>query len=71
MPFIDGFDVVKHIRNDQAFYLNRNTPIIAFTADVSPETKTKVLSHGMNDFITKPFRQEELIYKLSRFVHLQ
>ncbi len=71
MPFIDGFDVAKYIRNDQAFYLNRNTPIIAFTADVSPETKTKVLSHGMNDFITKPFRQEELVYKLSRFVHLQ
>lgn len=71
MPFIDGFDVAKYIRSDQAFYLNRNTPIIAFTADISPETKTKVLSHGMNDFITKPFRQEELIYKLSRFVHLQ
>ncbi|HEX2787951.1 MAG TPA: response regulator [Ignavibacteria bacterium] len=71
MPFIDGFDVAKYIRGDQAFYLNRNTPIIAFTADVSQETKTKVLSHGMNDLITKPFRQEELIYKLSRFVHLQ
>lgn len=71
MPLIDGFDVAKYIRSDQAFYLNRNTPIIAFTADVSPETKTKVLSHGMNDFITKPFRQEELVYKLSRFVHLQ
>lgn len=68
MPELDGFEVAKFIRTDNISGFNKDVPIIAFTADISPETKTKVLSVGMNDYITKPFRQEELLYKLSRYI---
>gem|GEM_PF-5362581 len=47
---------------------NKDVPIIAFTADISPETKTKVLSTGMNDYLTKPFKQDDLLQKLSRYI---
>lgn len=68
MPELDGFEVAKFIRTDNVSGFNKDVPIIAFTADISPETKTKVLSVGMNDYLTKPFRQEELLYKLSRYI---
>lgn len=68
MPELDGFEVAKFIRTDNISGFNKDVPIVAFTADISPETKTKVLSVGMNDYITKPFRQEELLYKLSRYI---
>ncbi|HRE41561.1 MAG TPA: response regulator [Ignavibacteria bacterium] len=68
MPELDGFEVAKFIRTDNISGFNKDVPIIAFTADISPETKTKVLSTGMNDYLTKPFKQDDLLQKLSRYI---
>lgn len=64
MPEMSGYDATAYIRSKNTNVLNPNVPIIALTADAFAETKRKVLEAGMNDFVTKPFNQEELYVKI-------
>ncbi len=68
MPEMNGFEVVKIIRDINSGVKNHYIPVIALTADISPDTKEKVNSSGMNDFVLKPFEQHELYSKISKFV---
>lgn len=60
MPEMDGYQAVIAIRNE----LNMSIPIIAMTAHSLVGEKEKCLEIGMNDYIGKPFSQEELYYKI-------
>jgi PAS domain S-box-containing protein len=60
MPEMDGYQTVLAIRNE----LNLQIPIIAMTAHSLVGEKEKCLEIGMNDYIGKPFSQEELYTKL-------
>jgi len=60
MPVMDGIDASKEIRQTLQF----NIPIIAFTANAMKTDIQKCLNVGMNDFITKPFKQKELKRKI-------
>lgn len=68
MPEMNGFEVVEIIRDNKSEVKNHDIPVIALTADISPETKAKVFSSGMNDFVLKPFEQHELYIKISKFI---
>lgn len=68
MPEMNGFQVVEIIRDSSSDVINHNIPVIALTADISPDTKNKVNSSGMNDFVLKPFEQNELYSKISKFI---
>lgn len=57
MPIMDGFQATRLIRRTQ---LNKKTPIIALTALESEDERHACLQSGMNDFISKPFTQEQL-----------
>lgn len=57
MPDIDGFAASAGIRETKT---NVQTPIIAVTADAMKGAKEKCLSHGMNDYISKPISLEKL-----------
>lgn len=61
MPDLDGYMVTDAIRND----LKIKTPIIAMTAHSMSGEREKCLSYGMNDYLSKPFKQEELFQKIS------
>ena len=61
MPDMDGYKATQIIRNQ----LNIKTPIIAMTAHAFVGEKEKCLSSGMNDFLSKPFKQDQLFRKLS------
>ncbi len=63
MPVMDGYETSAAIRSHEREAI-RNVSIIAVTADASPETNKKVLLHGMNDYIVKPFNQHDLHLKL-------
>jgi signal transduction histidine kinase/CheY-like chemotaxis protein/HPt (histidine-containing phosphotransfer) domain-containing protein len=56
MPVLDGYRAVHKIRNE----LKSEIPIIAMTAHVLPGEKEKCIIYGMNDFITKPFNENDL-----------
>jgi CheY-like chemotaxis protein len=57
MPIMDGFQATRQIRRSP---LNQSTPIIALTGLDSENERQACLQAGMNDFITKPFTQEQL-----------
>ena len=67
MPEMSGLEACRIIRNHENESL-KNIPIIALTAAAIDNEKEKVLSEGMNDYISKPFNPEELKEKI--FKHL-
>lgn len=64
MPEMNGYDATIAIRSGAHGKCKPEVPIIALTADAFEETKMRVLQTGMNDFITKPFKQDELFTKI-------
>jgi CheY-like chemotaxis protein len=60
MPIMDGIEATTVIRSGSQEGINKDVPIVALTADALFETKQKVLSFGINDFVTKPFEQDVL-----------
>jgi PAS domain S-box-containing protein len=68
MPKMNGFEVVEVIRDIKSEVINHNVPVIALTADISPDTKEKVNLSGMDDFVLKPFEHHELYSKISKFI---
>ncbi|MFN2394447.1 MAG: PAS domain S-box protein [Bacteroidales bacterium] len=68
MPELDGYETAERIRDKSTDVLNHNVPIIALTADVTSETRQRVLDAGMNDYITKPSDQETMFDKINRAV---
>jgi signal transduction histidine kinase/CheY-like chemotaxis protein len=62
MPTMDGLTACKLIRQSNG--INAKTPIIAISANFSKEDEQTALSAGMNGFISKPFRFEEITGKM-------
>jgi PAS domain S-box-containing protein len=58
MPEMDGYTTTRHIRQMPEPYCN--IPIIALTADAMKGDREKCLEAGMNKYISKPFRLEEI-----------
>jgi len=65
MPHMDGYRATQQIK---ATVQGQDTIIIALTASVFEENKQKVLDAGCDDFVRKPFQQEEVLQKMA--VHL-
>lgn len=60
MPVVDGFEATKAIRQAEKRLQRDPVPIIALTADVQKGIDMQCRSVGMNDYLSKPFRQEKL-----------
>lgn len=63
MPKVDGFTVAKTIRES-----NQSIPIIFITAKSLKEDKLKGYALNADDYITKPFDEEELLWKIKAIV---
>jgi CheY-like chemotaxis protein len=57
MPLMDGYEATIAIRQREDW---RQIPIIALTAHARSEDRTRCLAVGMNDFLAKPVKQEQL-----------
>lgn len=64
MPEMDGLEATLHIRNQ----LKLVTPIMALTANAFRHDIDKYLRAGMDNFVTKPFSEEELYAKMFPFL---
>jgi len=65
MPGMDGielFDEVKEIKSD--------LPMIIITAYGSLETAEEAMKKGVTDFITKPFRKDNILFTINRVLEL-
>ena len=74
MPELDGFQVLEQLRAliPPEVYL----PIVVLTADASNETRSKSLTSGATDFLTKPIDTQQVLLRLRnllkpRFLYLQ
>ncbi len=65
MPKMGGMEATEIIRNK----LHSNTPIIALTANAIVGEAEKCIEVGMNDFISKPFKQIQLNKKISDWIN--
>jgi two-component system sensor histidine kinase BarA len=60
MPNVSGLQAVKEIRKYEE-NIPKKTPIVALTADVMPETRERVETSGMDDYLVKPVDENILI----------
>ncbi|WDF56890.1 ATP-binding protein [Mucilaginibacter sp. KACC 22063] len=63
MPVMNGFEAATEIRN-LADNRKSNLPIIALTASALVDIREQVFSSGMNDYVSKPFKPDELKEKM-------
>lgn len=63
MPVMDGYQATQLIREE----LHINTPVIAMTAHALAGEKEKCIQAGMNDYLSKPFKEKELLIKIARW----
>jgi len=67
MPRMDGVSAARQIR--QLIGPACETPIIAMTANALPEQVRAFRQAGMDDYVAKPFKQQELHEAIRRVVH--
>ena len=60
MPQLDGYETASRIRSLEQEKGQPPIPIIAVTAHAMKGDREKCLEFGMNDYISKPFKQEDL-----------
>jgi CheY-like chemotaxis protein len=63
MPVMNGFDAAVEIRN-MPDRVKANIPIIALTASALFDIREKIHNSGMNDYVSKPFKPDELLEKM-------
>ena len=57
MPELDGLEATRRIRQDSRF---ASVPVVALTAHALQEERDKCTDAGMDDYLSKPFRPEDL-----------
>lgn len=72
MPVMDGKQAAQRIREIEAEVSpDQHTSIVALTASVFDHEREEILSYGLDDFVTKPFYEEELFSRIARYLGLQ
>src|SRR5947209_6063739 len=67
MPEIDGFQILKTLH--ESGFGEKSIPVLVFTADVTPQARTKALEAGASDFLTKPGDAAEILLRVRNFLH--
>jgi two-component system, sensor histidine kinase and response regulator len=69
MPEMDGFEATASFRQwERTHGARRRTPIIALTANALPGDRERCLEAGMDDYMSKPFTQQQLAEKLRHWL---
>ena len=63
MPAMDGYETTKEIRKKKI-----KTPIIACTAHAFDQDRNRSSQAGMNDFVSKPYRNKDILRVLNRWI---
>ncbi len=67
MPVMDGLQAAAEIRRREQEAGLQRRPIVAISAHVLPSDRQQCLDAGMDAYVPKPFRPDDLQIQLSRF----
>src|SRR5579862_541646 len=62
MPRMDGFELLREIREDPA---TRSIPVVILSARAGEESRVEGLEAGADDYIVKPFTARELVARIA------
>jgi CheY-like chemotaxis protein len=68
MPDMDGYEATARIRELEAREHDRHTPIIGLSARAMDGDRERALEAGLDDYLTKPLREDELQVTLRRWI---
>ncbi len=61
MPGLDGMDIIDAVKK-----VDEDIPVIIITAFASVESASEAIQKGGFDFITKPFRKEQILFTIDK-----
>ncbi|MGN1154732.1 MAG: ATP-binding protein [Agathobacter sp.] len=67
MPIMDGIEATKVIRGLEGEYYQK-LPIVALTANATTEAKESFRANGLNDFVAKPIKVQEICKCIRRWL---
>ncbi|MBF0100446.1 MAG: response regulator [Desulfobacterales bacterium] len=65
MPVMDGYEATRRIKSTEK---GKNTPIIVITASAFEDERIEIESLNVQDFIRKPFRENELFHTIGKIL---
>jgi signal transduction histidine kinase/DNA-binding response OmpR family regulator len=65
MPIMDGFQLLTALKSEATFY---GIPVIMLTARAELQDKLKALRIGVDDYLIKPFEEEELLARIDNLL---
>ena len=65
MPIMNGQEATRYIREN----ISSSIPIIALTANAVKGENDNCIASGMNDYLTKPYKESDLIQKISNWLN--
>jgi CheY-like chemotaxis protein len=68
MPVMDGFEAIRLIKATER---GKGTPIVAVSASVFYENREQARQTGADDFIGKPYKENDLFQKLADWLHAE
>ncbi|MBF2086867.1 response regulator [Thermoleptolyngbya sp. C42_A2020_037] len=76
MPVMNGYEATRQIRQEEEKLLDTDptagrTCIIALTASAFREQRQEILNIGCDDFISKPFRREQIFEAIARHLSVR
>ncbi len=68
MPVMDGFEATAAIRDPESKVLNHKVPVVAMTANAMKGDREACLEAGMDDYLSKPVKKDELAGVLRKWL---
>lgn len=65
MPEMDGYELLKRIKEDEELF---NLPFIMLTARADSNSRLNALRVGVDDYLTKPFEEPELLARIKNLL---
>jgi len=68
MPNMNGIEATKHIVSLEEKNALAYTPIVAVTANALKEDRQRFLDAGMDDYVTKPYSEDDIVRVLKKYL---
>lgn len=65
LPYVSGFELIAIARDNPDW---RHVPILVVSGKILEQDIVRALDLGANDYVTKPFRPEELLARVRRII---